>query len=111
MQNSGLVSTGTGDSGPMDVFSVFDCFTVTDAALSHAHPKGSGRVESALGHGTNAVDRAASPETAPSSVVDQVLGALPDTNSHDTLIGDLAFEQVSSGIRKPWGSATIGTTS
>ncbi len=38
------------------------------------------------------------PATALSFAIDQVLGALPDTDSRDTLIGDLAFEQVSSGV-------------
>jgi hypothetical protein len=32
-----------------------------------------------------------------------------DTNFHDTLIGDLAFEQVSSGIRKPRGITGLKT--
>ncbi|MGO9921838.1 MAG: S8 family serine peptidase, partial [Isosphaeraceae bacterium] len=124
LQNSGLVNTGTSDSGPMDVFSVFDSFTATNVGLSNGHAKGSNRVESALGHGTNtagggdrrpgdlregtlseisspAGDGLAPPTTrldsALSSAVDQALGVLLDTNSHDTLIGDLAFEQVSSG--------------
>jgi hypothetical protein len=37
------------------------------------------------------------------AAVDQVLGTLPDTNADDTLIGDLAFEQVTSGMHKPRG--------
>jgi len=118
----------------MAVFSVFDSFTVTDLGPSHAHAKGSGRVESAVGHGMYADAGAARrlanlpvgtlseissavgdglgrpltrPETAPDSAIDQVLGAIVDTNSHDTLIGDLAFEQVSLGARKLRGNAAI----
>ena len=34
LQNAGLVNTGTSDGGPMDVFSVFDSFTVTSAKQS-----------------------------------------------------------------------------
>ncbi len=131
LQNSVLVNSGTTDSGPMDVFSVFDSFTVTNVGLSHAHAKGSSQAESALGHGTNAAGRPLAnlpedslseirsaaavdlgqpltrPETAASSAVDQVLGVLLDANSYDAVIGDLAFEQVSSGVRKPRGSAAI----
>ncbi len=134
LQNSGMVNTGTSDGGPMDVFSVFDSFTVTSVGLSHAHAKGASRQQSARGHGTNAagwadppltdlqqassmvissaagdglVQPSTRPETALNSAVDQVLGVLVDTNSHDTLIGDLAFEQVSSGTRRARGSAGI----
>ncbi len=133
LQNSGLVNAGTADSGPMDVFSVFDSFTVTTLGLSHAHDKGASRQEGGLGHGTNAAggadrpfvnlqqgsfvvsssagDVLAQPLTRPESslnfAVDQVLGVLGDTNSHDTLIGDRAFEQVSLDIRKPRRSAAI----
>ncbi len=134
LQNSGLVNTGASDSGPMDVFSVFDSFTVTSVGLSHVGAIGARGQESTPGHGTSAVRRVerlltnppedspiasrlavgdglaqplTRPATASSSVIDQVLGALPDTDSRDTLIGDLAFEQVSSGTRKPRGSAAI----
>jgi len=138
LQNAGLVNTGTSDGGPMDGFSVFDSFTVTSTGLGFAHAKGSRREESAPGNGTNAAGRAdrllatlqeSSPSvsnraagdepaqsstravTASSSAVDQVLGVLLDTDSRDTLFGDLAFEQVSSGTRKARRSAAIGTTS
>ncbi len=133
LQNSGLVNTGSGDSGAMDVFSVFDSFTLANVGLSHAHDKGASRPEGALGHGTIAAggadrpfvslqpgsfvvssaagDGLAQPLTRPesslNSAVDEVLGVLGDANSHDTLIGDLAFEQVSLDIRKPRGSAAI----
>jgi len=125
LQNSGMVNMGTSDSGPIDLFSVFDSFTVTNAGLGRAHGKGSNRVEGALGHGTNTAEGGdrrhadlpegtlseissgvgdglgepmTRPEAALSSAVDQALEVLLDTNSHDTLICDLAFEQVSVGI-------------
>jgi len=139
LQDANLVNTGSSDGGPIDVFSVFDSITVTNVGLSHAHAKGATRQETALGHMTNAAGRADRPltnlqrpassvissaagdglaqpltlprqATALNSAVDQVLGVLVDTNSHDTLIGDLAFEQVTS-LRKPRGSAATGTTS
>jgi len=130
LQNSGLVNTGTSDTGPMDVFSVFDSVTVTIVGRSHAHATVSSRKESVVGHGANAAGRAdrpvadlpegstsasrsavgdgpaqplTRPGTASTSAIDQVLGALPDADSRDTLIGDLAFEQVSSGTRKARG--------
>jgi hypothetical protein len=125
LQNAGLVDTGTSGGAPMDVFSVFDSVTLTIVALSHGNATGSSRKENVLGHGANAAGRAdrpfvnlpegsssasrsavgdglaqplPRPGTASSSAIDQVLGALPDTDSSDTLIGDLAFEQVSSGV-------------
>ncbi|MGO9914899.1 MAG: hypothetical protein ACLQIB_09335, partial [Isosphaeraceae bacterium] len=138
LQNAGLVSTGSSDSGPIDVFSVFDSFTVSNVGLSHAGVKGATRQEKALGQMTNAAGRADRslanlqegssivsrsaardglaqplPRSAAglTSAVDQVLGVLVETNSHDTLIGDLAFELVSSATRKPRGSAAIGPSS
>jgi len=138
LQNSGLVNTGTCESGPMDVYSVFDSFPVTSVGQSRAHGKGSNRVESALGYGMYAAGRtfrplanfqesslgasvlaagdglaqpSARPETVRNSVVDQVLGALPDTKSRDALIGDLAFEQVASGVRKPLSARDAGDRS
>ena len=32
-----------------------------------------------------------------SSAIDQVLGVIVDTDAHDTLIGDLAFDQLMTG--------------
>ena len=106
LQNSGLVNTGTSDSGPMDVFSVFDSFTVADADLKH------GRAAAVLG---SAVERGLArklpvPANTMSSAVNRAVGVMVDETSHETLIGDLAFEQMSS-LRKPRGSAAIGTTS
>ncbi len=99
LQNAGLVDSGTTDSRPMDVFSVFNSFTVTNVGLSQARTKASRLPATALEHATNATDPANRVLTA----VDQLLGVLVDTDSHDTLIGDLAFEQVSSGTRKAAG--------
>jgi len=138
LENSGLVNSGTTDSGPMDVFSVFDSFTTTNVGLSHAHGKAASPQVSTPGHRTSTAGRAdrlltnlpegspsasrlavgdgpaqplLRPGTASSSAIDQVLGVLPDTNSRDTLIGDLAFEQVSSGTRKARASGAIGPAS
>ncbi len=134
--NACLINVGPSDRGPMDVFSVFDSFTVPSVGLSQAQAKGANRQGRVLGHGSSAAglaDRPLAnltegspnarrsaegdglaqpltwPETALSSAVDQVLGVLLDANCHDTLIGDLAFEQVSSGIWKARGTAAIRT--
>jgi subtilase family serine protease len=134
LQNSGLVNTGPIDCEPMDVFSVFDSFTVAQAGLSLANAQGSNRVGiTALAHETCAAGRAslllgslgssratpgdglaqpsARPAPAWSSVVDHVLGQLPDASSHDTLFGDLAFEQVASDVRHARTFSSITTTS
>jgi len=99
LQSSGLVNTGTTDSGPMDVFSVFDSFTVTQGGLRH------GRDAIVLDPAVERrlVRRLPDPATTMSSAVDRVVGVMVDETSPETLIGDLAFEQVSSGIRKPRG--------
>jgi hypothetical protein len=49
--------------------------------------------------------------TVASFAVDQVLGLVLDSDSHDTLIGDLTFEQVSSAPRRARGTAATGTAS
>jgi len=96
LQNSGLVNTGSSDGGPMDVFSVLDSFTVTQAGLTH------GRAAAVLASaGQRRLARKLPvPANTTSSVVDRVVGVIVDETSHETLIGDLAFEQVSSGTRK-----------
>jgi len=129
LQNAGLVNTGATDSGPIDVFSVFDSLTVTNAGLNHAGAKGASREENTVSGGTDrrvtnlrggslgvtspvAGDALAQPLTRlPTSAIDEVLGVLVNTDSHDTLIGDLAFEQVSSRTHKARESAAMGTTS
>jgi len=139
LQNASLDGNWTGRGGPMDVFSVFDAFTVTHVGLRNGpgisswssrnhdqvvprspdlasrpteglRPRAGSlsEISSAAGDGlSQPLTRAA---TALDSAVDQVLGLLLDTNPGDTLIGDLAFEQVSSSAQKPRGSAAIGTT-
>jgi hypothetical protein len=96
LQNSGLVNTGTTDGGPMDVFSVFDSFTVAQAGLRHD------RAATVLGfageHGL--ARKPPAQENAMSSAIDRAVGVVVDETSPETLIGDLAFEQVSSGTRK-----------
>ncbi len=107
LQNSGLVNTGPSDGGPMDVFSVFGCFTVTQVARAH------GRAAAVL---ASAAERGLAgkrpvPADTMSSAVDRVVGVIVNETSPETLIGELAFEQVLSGNRKARGSAAIGTTS
>ncbi len=110
LQNSGLVNTGTSDSGPMDVFSVFDSLPVRSAAPDPGHASAPGMLVSLANRDSNRPILAL-PKPA-SLVVDQVLGELQDGDdgSHETLIGDLAFELVSSGTHKARGSVAIGPT-
>jgi len=96
LQNSGLVNTGTSDSGPMDVFSVFDSFTVTNAGLKHG--RDAGVLDFPVERGP--VRKLSVPTNAMSSAVDRVVIVMVDETSRETLIGDLAFEQVSSGTHK-----------
>ena len=48
--------------------------------------------------------------TALDLAVDQVLGVVLDADSHDSLIGDLAFERILSGTHKVKGTAPTVTT-
>ncbi len=79
----------------MDVFRVFDSVTVTQADLTHGR---AAAVGSAGEHGL--ARKLPVPANAVSSAVDQVVGVIVDETSHETLLGDLAFEQVTSGTRK-----------
>jgi hypothetical protein len=137
LQNATLDGNWTGSGGPINVFSVFDSFTVTGVGINHARPSGVTGQQRVPGHGTNrlrlaerpltklrsgisTVIQAASgdglaqslarPVTAPDVAVDQVLGVVLDADPHDALIGDLAFEQVSSGTHKVKGTAPTVTT-
>jgi hypothetical protein len=94
--DSSLVDTGSANGGPIDVFSVFDSITVTHG--------GRGQQRSAVAIDSS-IERAPAPaaqSTAKTaiSIVDGVLGVATDESLKETLIGDLAFEQVSNGTRK-----------
>jgi hypothetical protein len=106
MQSSGLVNTGSSGSSPMDVFSAFDALTTKSAVAGRTQPRPS--VVSEPNHAPARAVQAA--PKVPISVVDQVLGVLQDDSSHQIFIGDLAFEQVSSGTHQPKGSVVTETT-
>ena len=136
LQNANLDSSWTGNGGTDDVFSVFDSITTT----GHGSRLGSAdvsRQEITFGNvataesgaerpltvsqigspnvlSSTAATRPAEPSTRPgsalASAIDQILGLALDADSHDTLIGDLAFEQLSWGTHRARGTATFGTT-
>jgi hypothetical protein len=134
LQNATLDGNWTGSGGPINVFSVFDSFTVTGVGINHTRPSGVTAQQRAPGHGTNQLRLAelsltnlrssstviqgapgdvlaqpfARPATARDLAVDRVLGVALDTDSHDTLIGDLAFEQILSGTHKVKGERGNG---
>ncbi len=105
---SGLVNTGSGDGGPIDVFSVFDSFTVTGNGFGPGAARGSTGERSALHSGTRtagAAERTSTKShkilltesgsarepglvqsmslaaTTTTSAVDEVLGVLEDASS------------------------------
>ncbi len=96
LQNSELVNTGPSDSGTMDVFSVFDSITVTQTGFTH------GRAAVALGSAgeTGLARRPPVSADKVTTAVDRAVVVMVDETSPETLIGDLAFEQVSSGTHK-----------
>jgi subtilase family serine protease len=137
LQNAPFDGNWNGSGGAINVFSVFDSFTVTSVGINHMRPSGVTAQQRALVHGTNRLRLAerpltilrsgvstvnhsapgnqlaepfARPVTTPDLAVDQVLGVVLDADSHDALIGDLAFEQVLSGTHKVKGTAPTGTT-
>jgi hypothetical protein len=137
LQNADLNSDWTGSGGPDDVFSVFDAVTVTGNRSGLSSRVDSTR-EGTLGDVTtgasvadsvltqvqasstdvNSSTAAARPAQPPARqanalgpAVDQVLGLVLDADSHETLIGDLAFEQVSSGMQRPKAGGGVRTTS
>jgi hypothetical protein len=137
LQSTSLDANWTGSGGPTNVFSVFDSLTVTGVGINHTRPSDVTGQQKALGHGTNRLrlperpltnlrsgvstlnhsvlggglaQPLARPATALDLAVDQVLGVVLDADSHDALIGDLAFEQVLWGTRKVKGTATTVTT-
>jgi Bacterial Ig-like domain (group 3) len=126
LQDAGLVNSGASSSSTMDVFSVFDALTVAQRGLGDAQGQATnaaiGTPSAAITAGRRASEgldretaratylamgRIANPSydrmlgrgTNPgqTAAIDQVLGTLPDMNADDTLIGDLALEQVSVG--------------
>ena len=137
LQNATFDGNRTGGGGPTNVFSVFDSFTVTGVGINQTRLSGVTGQQRALGHGTNRLPLAERPLTSLRSGVltvnhsatgdvlaqpfarpattldldiDKVLGVVLDADSHDALIGDLAFEQVLWGTRKVKGTATTVTT-
>ena len=137
MQNATLDGNWTGSGGPTNVFSVFDSFTVTGIGINHTRPSGVRGQQRALGHGSNRLRLAerpltnlrsgvstlndfapgdglaqplARPATTPDLAIDQILGVVLDADSHDALIGDLAFERNLLGTHKVKGTAPTVTT-
>ena len=137
LQNATFDGNRTGGGGPTNVFSVFDSLTVTGVGINHTRPSDVTGQQKALGHGTNRLrlperpltnlrsgvstlndfapgdglaQALARPATALDLAVDQVLGVVLDADSHDALIGDLAFERIFSGTHKVKGIApTVAT--
>jgi hypothetical protein len=127
LQNASLKTDWAGSGGPDDVFSVFDSVNLTSrgARLSSSvgsrpgttignartTAKNAERILTDLPGGASRLGRsteAARPDQAPTqpvsavvSTVDQALGLVLGADSHDLLIGDLAFEQLSPGSNKP----------
>jgi hypothetical protein len=137
LQGTSLDANWTGSGGPTNVFSVFDSFAVTSAGINQTCPSGVTGQQRALGHGTNRLRLAERSLTNLRSgvstvnhsatgdgleqplvrfvitlhlAVDQVLGVVLDTDPHDALIGDLAFERILSGTHKVKGTAPNVTT-
>jgi hypothetical protein len=136
LQNGGLIDTGAGSGGTSDVFSVFDALTAVgraaddqaggsigipapSAALRAGRGAGKG-LHAATTRGSSVVvgrignpsyDRTLAQGTNPpqTTAVDQVLGTLVDTSSNDSVIGDLAFDQVLSGTHRPKESVVTET--
>jgi hypothetical protein len=130
LQDVNLDSNWSGSGVPDDVFSVFDSIIVTGSSSTAVSAHASREV--VLGEVTmvasevdrplinlqgglpgitdgTAIRRLSQPPAPQASAlniaVDQTLGLVLDADSRDTLIGDLAFEQVSWGVHKPKVSA------
>jgi hypothetical protein len=132
-------SARSGCSGePGDVFSVFDSLTVTTVESNDVGANCSIRQEIALDDltiiagatgrpltdvgggapGGTTLITGADPAESPAlranltgSAVDQVFGLVPDADSQETVIGDLAFEQLSSDALKAGRRARYGRRS
>ncbi len=96
LQNANLVNAGMSDSGPMDVFSVFDSLTVTSNGVNRngAVTTVDTKVDRGLARPLPGTERTAIP------TLDRALEVLQDENVQETLIGDLAFEQVAKDPRR-----------
>jgi hypothetical protein len=128
LQDANLDPSWTGGGVSDDAFNVFDSLTVTNVGMNRGVVKGAGRQEFGPGDvasavsgsgrlltnlpagSPNAVSSTASanpaqpaprPAGAASLDFDQVLGLVLDADSHDTLVGDLAFEQILSSTHDP----------
>ncbi len=94
--DASLVDAGSSDSGPIDVFSVFDSITMSHDGLGQKHS--AVVIKSSFEHAlTVGVRPVASNAIA---IVDRVIEVTTDESPHEMLIGDLAFEQVSNGTRR-----------
>ena len=96
LQNANLVNAGMSDSGPMDVFSVFDSLTVTSNGVNR---NGSvttvdASIDRGLARPLPGTERTAIP------TLDWALEVFQDENVQETLIGDLAFEQIAKDPRR-----------
>jgi hypothetical protein len=87
------------NSGPVDVFSMFDSITVTHSGLHQ------NRSVTALDSSVNRSSASAlqTTERTAFQTADRALQTLNDQSPQDTLIGDLAFEQITSNPRKVRG--------
>jgi hypothetical protein len=136
LQNATLDGNWTGSGGPINVFNVFDSFTMTQVGLNPTRGTAEGRTQAASRDGTNALryaeqplsnvrggastvnrrapgDRLPQPSALPTPTnglaVDQALGVVPDADSDEALIEDLAIGRILSGTHKVKRSAAPGT--
>ena len=97
LQDAGLVLTAPGENAPSEIFSVFDSIISTHAAPSSITRAAS--LNHAMGH--DRVGQTQTPRHVAAAFVDHAMRALQGEAAQETLIGDLAFEQVSSTFQKP----------
>ncbi len=96
--DASLVDSGSSDSGPIDVFSVFDSITVNHAGLGQKHSDV--MIDSSFEHASTVGVQPVASNTI--AIVDRVIEITTDESLHQMLIGDLAFELVSNGLRRKW---------
>jgi hypothetical protein len=97
LQDASLVNTGSTNSGPMDVFSVFDSITLAHGGVNRK--LAGALVDSLVERGPSRRDQPTQRRAAIASV-DRVLEVLQDESAKETFIGDLAFEQVVNNPHK-----------